>query len=56
MARLDQSACHAKLIISVCPSIDVLQTFDIPRVFFSKFSIHRPFHIDIVISSGGMGQ
>ena len=34
MARLDQSASHAELIIFVCPSIDVLQTFDIPPGFF----------------------
>ena len=33
MARLDQSTRHAELIKSVCPSIDVLQTFDIPPVF-----------------------
>ena len=37
MARLDQSASHAELIIFVCPSIDVLQTFDIPPVFGGFF-------------------
>ena len=31
-ARLDQSASHAELIISVCPSIDVLQTVHISIV------------------------
>ena len=34
MARLDQSVSHSELIISVCPSIYVLQTFDIPPGFF----------------------
>ena len=33
MARHDQSDSHAELIMSVCPSFDVLHTFDIPSVF-----------------------
>ena len=33
--QLDQSASHAELIISVCPSIDVEQTVDIPPIFFT---------------------
>ena len=32
MAQLDQSSSHAELIISVCSSIDVLQTVNIPVV------------------------
>ena len=39
MARLDQSASQAELIISVCPSIDVLQTFDISSVFCCCFLV-----------------
>ena len=57
MDRLDQSAINAEMIISVCPGIDVLQTVDKPPgFFFCKFPIGRPFHIDIGISSGGLGS
>ena len=41
MDRLDQSAIHAELIISVCPGFYVLQTVDKPPVFFLQIS-YRP--------------
>ena len=51
MARLDKSASHAELIISLCLSIDAFICLSVN----CRFPIRRPFHVDIFISSGGLG-
>jgi hypothetical protein len=58
LARLDQSAGHAKLIISTCLSIDV---FAIPFIItfpaFCIFPIRQNFHVDIYICQAvALGQ